>query len=330
MDRVRILLIGAGGIARTRHIPQLREIPEAKIVGLVDPAPGAVQAAMAAFPDLAHVPAFTNYRHALETVRADAAVISSPHNQHLEHGVACIEAGLHVLMEKPFVVGSANAERFVALARERQLHLAIAYQRHVEGVYMYLHDLVRSGSLGTIQGISAYQAQRWLEATAGQWRQDPVVSCGGQLNDSGSHLLDVILWITGMEPESVSAQIDHRGAAVDIDSALTIRFRGGALASVLVAGSASIDWWEDVSINGDRGTALFRNGQLWVAREGERDLAPVPPEQIPPSGTLARNFVDLILGRVAEPAAPAEGGIAVSRLTEAAWRSAEIGQPVAL
>jgi predicted dehydrogenase len=330
VDRVRILLIGAGGIARTRHIPQLREVPEGEIAGLVDPAPGATQAVTASFPDLVDVPAFADYRQALETVRADAAIISSPHNQHLEHGIACVEAGLHVLMEKPFVVGSANAERFVALARERKLHLAIAYQRHVEGVYMYLHDLVRNGELGTIHGISAYQAQRWLEATAGQWRQDPTVSCGGQLNDSGSHLLDVILWITGLEAESVSARIDHRGAAVDIDSALTIRFQGGALASVLVAGSASVDWWEDVSINGDRGTALFRNGQLWVAREGEREPAPVPAEQIPRSGTLARDFVDLILGRIAEPAAPAEGGIAVARLTEAAWRSAEIGQPVTI
>jgi hypothetical protein len=56
----------------------------------------------------------------------------------------------------------------------------------------------------------------------------------------------------------------------------------------------------------------------------------VPAEQIPRSGTLARDFVDLILGRIAEPAAPADGGIAVARLTEAAWRSAEIGLPVAL
>jgi predicted dehydrogenase len=324
------VLIGVGGIARGRHIPELGEVAEAEIVGMVDPSPGSVQASIASFPYLGDVPTFTDYRQALETLRADAAVISSPHSEHLEHGTACLEAGLHVLMEKPFVVGSANAERLVARARERKLHLAIAYQRHVEGAYRYLHDLVREGELGTIQSIAAYQAQGWLEGTRGQWRQDPAISCGGQLNDSGSHLLDVILWITDLQPESVSAQIDYRGAAVDIDSSLTIRFHGGALASILIAGSASIDWWEDVSIHGDRGTALFRNGQLWVARAGEHTPAAVPAEQIPRSGTLARDFVDLILGRVAEPAAPAEGGIAVARLTEAAWRSAEIGLPVAL
>lgn len=329
MEKVGFLIIGAGGVARYRHIPQLLELSEAEIVGLVDPSISSIDAAREAFPALAQVPVFGDYHEALESTRADAAIISSPHNLHLEHGVACLDAGLHVLMEKPFVVGSANAESLIARARDARLHLAIAYQRHVEGAYKYLHDLVRSGALGSVNAISAYQAQGWQTATAGTWRQDPDVSCGGQLNDSGSHLLDVILWITGLQPESVDARIDNRGAAVDIDASLTVRLQGNALASIAVVGSASIGWWEDVSINGDKGTALYRNGQLLVAREGERKPVAVSAEQLPPSGTLAGNFVDLIRGRISEPAAPASCGLAVSRLTEAAWRSAETGQPVA-
>ena len=148
-----------------------------------------------------------------------------------------------------------------------------------------------------VQTVSAYQAQHWLTGTRGTWRQDPAVSCGGQLNDSGSHLLDVAIRITGLRPEWVSAAIDNRGAPVNIDSALTVRFEGGALASILVAGSASIDWWEDLSIHGDRGTAFYRNGQVWVARVGEREPSLVPPEQWAANGSLARDFVDLILGR---------------------------------
>ena len=328
MEKVRFLIIGAGGIARYRHIPQLLALPEAEIVGLIDPSKASIDITQEAFPQLARVPVFEDYHDALKSVRADAAIISSPHNQHLEHGLACLDAGLHVLMEKPFVVGSANAERLIARAREARGHLAIAYQRHVEGTYKYLRDLVRGGALGTVHAVSAYQAQAWLTATAGTWRQDPEISCGGQLNDSGSHLLDMILWITWLQPHSVDARIDNRGAAVDIDASLTVRFEGLALASIAVVGSASIGWWEDVSINGDKGTALYRNGQLLVAREGERTPVVVPAEQLPASGTLAGNFVDLILGRVSEPAAPASCGLAVSRLTEAAWKSSEIGQAV--
>ncbi len=85
-----------------------------------------------------------------------------------------------------------------------------------------------------------------------------------------------------------------------------------------------------VSINGATGTALYRNGQVWVAREGERTPVAVPAAQLPASGTLAGNFVDLIRGRVSAPAAPASCGLAVARLTEAAWKSAESGQAVML
>ena len=330
MEKVRVLIIGAGGVARYRHIPQLLDLAEAEIVGLIDPSTASIETTRDAFPRIARLPVFSDYHDALQSVQADAAIIASPHNQHLEHGLACLDAGLHVLMEKPFVVGSANAARLIARARDARRHLAIAYQRHVEGAYTYLRDLVRSGALGTIRAVSAYQAQDWLTLSAGTWRQDPAIACGGQLNDSGSHLLDAILWITGLRPHSVDARIDNRGAAVDIDASLTVRFEGQALASIAVVGSASIGWWEDLSINGDTGTALYRNGQVFVARAGERTLSVVPAAQLPASGTLVGNFVDLILERVSEAAAPASCGLAVARVTEAAWKSAEIGQTVML
>ncbi len=66
----------------------------------------------------------------------------------------------------------------------------------------------------------------------------------------------------------------------------------------------------------------------WRARGSGRTPVPVPAAQLPASGTLAGNFVDLILGRVSAPAAPASCGLAVARLTEAAWTSAESGQTV--
>jgi len=134
------------GVARYRHIPQLLALAEAEFVGLIDPSTASIETTREAFPRIARLPVFSDYHDALQSVQADAAIIASPHNQHLEHGLACLDAGLHVLMEKPFVVGSANAARLIAHARDARRHLAIAYQRHVEGAYMYLHDLVRSGA----------------------------------------------------------------------------------------------------------------------------------------------------------------------------------------
>lgn len=327
MTKVRILMIGVGGMGRA-HIEHVLQVIDAEIVGLVDPSKAAIDAAKSRFARLLDVPVYTDYKVALADAGADAAIIVTPHSQHFEQGMACLDAGLHVLMEKPFVAGSANANAIIEHAKAVNRHLVVGYQRHTEGTYMYLRQLIQSGELGVIRFITAYQAQRWLEGTRGSWRQDPELSCGGQLNDSGSHLLDVILWVTGLIPEEVSACIDNRGTRVDIDSALTVRFHGGAICTWNVVGSATIGWWEDVSFHGDRGTALYRNGKLFVAKENQTELTEIPPEEMPVGSTPDQDFVDLILGRKVEAAAPAACGYQVARLTEAAWQSSESGLKV--
>ena len=128
--------------------------------------------------------------------------------------------------------------------------------------------------------------------------------------------------------------IDNRGTRVDIDSALTVCLEGGVLANFMVVGSALgsevHDVWEEISIHGDNGTALYRMGRLLVAQDGSRELVDVPQNQLRPDGDPDRNFVDLILGRVTQAAAPASCGLAVARLTEAAWQSAQLGRAVTL
>ncbi|MDF2961533.1 MAG: putative dehydrogenase [Paenibacillus sp.] len=327
MERIRFLMIGVGGMGR-EHIRRLDQIPEAEIVALADPSAAAVEEVKKRFPGLADVPAFTDYREAVSRANADAAVIVSPHSMHFDQGMACLNGGLHVLMEKPFVAGSENAERIIAYAEAVNKHLAVAYQRHLMGPYIYIRNLIQSGDLGKINYICAYQAQRWLAGTTGTWRQNPDLSCGGQLNDSGSHLLDVVLWVTALEPESVSAFIDNRGSQVDIDSAVTVRFREGAIATFNVVGSASIGWREDVSIHGEKGTVLYRNNQILVAKEGQREAVEVPFDELPASSDPNRDFVDLLLGKIAEAAAPASCGLRIARLTEAAWKSAANGSQV--
>lgn len=327
MAKVRFLMIGVGGMGRA-HIENILKVEDAEIVGLVDPSEASIAATKSKFPQLANVAVFSDCESALQSVSADAAVIVTPHSQHFEHGMACLKAGLHVLMEKPFVAGSENAKEIIACAEQVGKHLAVGYQRHTQGPYMYLRDLVQSGGLGQIQFITAYQAQAWLEGCRGTWRQTLALSCGGQLNDSGSHLLDVVLWVTGLEPEEVRACIDNRGTEVDIDSALTVRFQGGAIGTFNIVGSATVDWWEDVSIHGTEGCALYRNGKLMVSKGFRAPFVEVTDAELPASSNPDQNFVDLIQGRIQAPAAPPVCGYRVARLTEAAWQSAEQGESI--
>ncbi|ULL16783.1 gfo/Idh/MocA family oxidoreductase [Paenibacillus sp. H1-7] len=327
METVRFIMIGVGGMGR-EHIRRLLQIPEAEIVGLADPSAAAVEETKKRFPGLADVPVYTDYQEAIERANADAAVIVSPHSMHFDQGMACLNGGLHVLMEKPFVAGSKNAERIIEHAETVNKHLAVAYQRHLAGPYIYIRNLIQSGELGKINYICAYQAQSWLMGTTGTWRQNPALSCGGQLNDSGSHLLDIVLWATALEPESVSAFIHNRGSQVDIDSAVTVRFREGAIATFNIVGSASISWCEDVSFLGEKGTVLYRNNRILVAKEGQREAVEVPANELPASSDPNRDFVDLLLGKVTEAAAPASCGLNIARLTEAAWESAANGSQI--
>ncbi|KRW91344.1 oxidoreductase [Alicyclobacillus tengchongensis] len=322
MAAVRVLLVGAGGMGRS-HLRNLLALRDVEIAGIVDPSSAAIAATKQLYGGMESTPEFSSLKAALETVQADAAVIVTPHAQHFEQGQMCLQRGLHVLMEKPFVAGSVNARALIEMAQQAGRHLAVSYQRRLQGPYVYLKTLIESGELGEIRYATAYQAQSWLESQRGTWRQNRGLSCGGQLNDSGSHLVDVMLWLIGRQPKSVFAHTDNRGTEVDIDSALTIRFEHDVICTLNVVGSASIQWWEDVAIHGSKGTALYRNGELLVAKGVHSELHPVAVEDLPVTTNLDENFIDLVLGRISSPAATAESGYQVARLTEAAWESSE-------
>lgn len=322
MAKVRFLMIGVGGMGQS-HVRNILQLSDAEIVGFVDPSSQSIERAKSHSDSLRDLPEFANVEDAFANVEADAAVIVTPHSQHMAQGMACLNHGLHVLMEKPFVAGSENARKLIEHSASVGRHLVVSYQRHLQGQYLYLRNLVQRGELGEIRFVTAYQAQSWLESQKGTWRQNKALSCGGQLNDSGSHLLDVVLWLTGLMPQSVLANIDNRGTEVDIDTALTLRFEGGAMCTFNVVGSANLKWWEDVSIHGTAGSALYRNGDIFVSKGLNEPVVQVPDSELPPSSNPDADFVDLVLGRIDSPAAPAECGYRVARLTEAAWESAD-------
>jgi predicted dehydrogenase len=182
-----------------------------------------------------------------------------------------------------------------------------------------------SGEMGDIQFISALQDQRWYLGTQGLWRQQLSLSGGGQLNDSGSHLLDIVLWMTGLGVESVQAYMENFESEVDINSALTLRFKNGALGNLSVVGNSPVGgMWEDITIWGTQAVVYIRNGKI-TYKAADADEA-VEPTDLPEASTPDRNFYDAILGRD-EVQVPPECGLRVIELTEAAWESARTGVP---
>ena len=325
MDKIRVGFIGCGGNA-SGHLGRVIDIPEAEVVALCDVDQASLQRAKERHSQAAGLPEFIHYQEMLEQVELDAVEISTPHTLHFEQIMAALDKGLHVLTEKPMVCTVDHARQVIAKAEEADKVLMISYQRHLQAQYRYVRNQIAAGELGDIQFISALQDQKWYQGTIGLWRQQMALSGGGQLNDSGSHLLDIVLWMTGLKVAEVQAYMEHFDSEVDINSALSLRFGNGALGTIAVVGNSPTGgMWEDITIWGTKAVVYIRQGQIFYKTQHSNEVYEV--NNLPGSTTPDQNFIDAILGRD-RVQVPPECGLRVIELTEAAWASAASGQPV--
>jgi predicted dehydrogenase len=319
---IRVGMVGMGGFMNV-HSEALGKIPGVKVVAITDPVAKNRANHKARHAHLAQAAEYGDYRQMLRKEDLTAVVIASPHTLHYEQIMASLKRGLHVLVEKPMVCKIKHALDVVRTVRKTKLVLTIGYHRHTAGPYRYMRRVIQEGAVGKLQAIACYQAQEWKKACKGLWRQEPELSGGGQLNDSGSHLIDVMLWMTGLVADTVSAQIDNCGTKVDINSAITVRFTNGAVGTVTIVGDAP-GWWEDISILGDKG-ALYMRDRLGLTQQlGMRDAQMVVNAEALGSASVSYDFIRAVRGE-GEPVAPAECGLRVIELTEAAWKSAARG-----
>lgn len=321
-DKIRFGVIGCGGIAHG-HVARLGQIPEAEVVALVDTNSANLDRYKNDFEHVADAKTFSDYREMLDKVQLDAVHINTPHTLHFDQIMDSFDKGLHVLTEKPMVCTVQEAHKVIEKSQQAGKTLLISYQRHYQPQFIYIKNEIDKGTIGNVTAVAALQGQDWLRGTANTWRQDPALSGGGQLNDSGSHLLDILLWTTGLAVDEVHSYIDNRGAKVDINSATAIRFKNGAVGTITVIGDSK-PWWEDFTVWGTEGAIFYRNGEITFTVRGKDDYK---PEDLPEGSNPDQNFVDVVLGR-ADNKTPAICGLRGIELCESAWKSAELKRPV--
>lgn len=322
-DKVRIGIIGCGGIAGG-HIKRLLDYG-AEIPALVDTVEANMDRHVENNPGLSGARKFSDYTEMLRSVELDAVQINTPHVYHFQQIMDSLDAGLHVLTEKPMVCSVDQAHKVIAKSEQAGKVLLISYQRHYQPQFRYIKQQIEGGMIGKVTAIAALQGQNWLKGTANTWRQKMELSCGGQLNDSGSHLLDILLWTTGLAVDQVMSYIDNRGAEVDINSATTIRFTNGAVGTITVIGDCPV-WWEDFTVWGENGVIFSRNGQLTIALAGEK---PFEPTDLPEGSDPDRNFLDVMAGKGVNQTPPV-CGLRGIELCQAAWQSADLGRAVSV
>jgi predicted dehydrogenase len=331
--KIRIGFIGIGGLGYLQAKAYDR-IEDVTIVGAADVADDAREL----FENAFDAPAYGNYRELLHnhSEELDAVTIVTPHALHYEQTKACIEEGLHVLIEKPMVTKVSHAVDLFESARERDVVLLVGYQRHFHPAFKEIRRVIGSGRIGELHMVNCYLGQDWVDNHRGTWRMDPTLSGGGQLYDSGSHLLDALLWTTDSTAVEVGAHIAFEEPRVDVNSALSIELdRGGdtVLASVGVSGNGVHNQpAEGYFFWGTEGRITYTDGELSVAEKdgmtyrteitGGADFQTLNEQKLD-------NFVAAIEGRE-EPAVPGEVGLQVTAVTEAAYEAAETGTVVSV
>ncbi len=316
-------LIGCGGIM-SWHIGNLSKVRGVTIGALADPAASSIERVKTGHPELAQASVYSDHRKMLDSCRLDAVVIASRHCDHYPQIVDSLSAGCHVLVEKPFVESISHARNVIALAKKKGKVLMISYQRHFDPKFRHMRKIVQEGRIGKVQTIASSLGQFWLEGTRGSWRQDPKLACGGQLNDSGSHVVDIALWITGLKPVEVQSHLNNCGVKVDINSAVTVKLDNGAVWTISICGNTP-GFWEYLVIAGDKGAMFYENGNLTVSESGGKFRA----ESFREYHDQTNGFIRAVRGETPNEV-PGEFGMLVTALTQAAFRSAAGRKPVRL
>ncbi|AFK18722.1 Gfo/Idh/MocA family oxidoreductase [Haloferax mediterranei ATCC 33500] len=324
----RVAGIGLGTLG-TIECRLLDELDGVSVVAGVDPDDDARER----FEDGFDATTYESVEALLDGEFLDAVAIASPHAEHFNQALAALETGLHVHVEKPMVTDLGGARALIDRAEEEGLILAVGYQRHLDPRFHELRRIIDSGRIGDPHMVVCHLEQEWIEWTKDEWRGDPARSGGGQLYDSGSHLLDAMLWVTRSKPVTVAAAVDHRGYDVDVNSALAVVLdRDGErlTASVAVSGDGSSvpDPGEWFRVIGTEGMVTFDGKTIEVA-EGDMTYRANPP--VPEFEALARkklrNFVDAARDE-GDLLTPPEDALQVTALTEAAYESATTGRRV--
>lgn len=194
--------------------------------------------------------------------------------------------------------------------------MQVSYQRHFQPEFLFIRDAIAKGEIGKLTSITASLYQEWKQFTTGLWRQVPELSGGGMLMDSGSHIIDVLLWTTGLTPAEVKTNLHMQGAPVEIDSFTSIRFEEGAVAGLSIIGFAPC-WHETYVFCGEDGGIFYDNGKITIQRFGDK---PVVPELPKSTTNQDKSFIDAILGRH-EVKVPGDFALKVVKFTEMIYQA---------
>ena len=191
--KVRVGIIGCGGIANGKHMPSLSRLPEVEMIAFCDIIRDKAENAAATY-GTPNAKVFEDYRELLAMAEIDVVHVLTPNISHSFITVDALNAGKHVMCEKPMAINYAEGKKMLEAAKKTGKKLTVGYQTRYATDSRYLKECVKAGELGEIYYARALAVRRRAVPTWGVFL-DAEKQGGGPLIDIGTHALDLTLWM---------------------------------------------------------------------------------------------------------------------------------------
>ncbi len=358
MTKLKIGIIGCGGIANGKHMPSLKNLQNVEMVAFCDIIEERAIKAKAEY-GTADAKVYTDYKQLLEDKSIDVVHVCTPNRSHSFITVDALEAGKHVMCEKPMAINSAEAKKMIDAAKRTGKKLTIGYQTRQRGDSQYLKKEAEDGTFGDIYFAKATAIRRRGVPTWGVFLNE-YEQGGGPLIDIGTHALDMTLWVmNNYEPEMVVGQTfrkladqeeqgnawgpwDPKEYTVEDSAFGFIKMKNGAVINLESSWALNVADYHEASymICGDKGGAdtlddkarlnYIKNQRQCIEIpnlkaggaaffEGKSDGSPAEIE--------AANWINAIRKDI-DPVVLPRQALCVTQILEGIYESAKTGKPV--
>ena len=327
-DNVKWLLVGAGIIAGKRVAPALADGCCSELVGVCDVVE---ENAKKIADDFLAGKVFTDIGDAIANTRADAVYVATPVFLHAPIAIKALEAGKHVLIEKPLALNAADGQKLIDVAaRNPNLKATCAYYRRFYPAFAQAKQMIDTGEFGEINLVRMHYYS-WGGFPADNWRVVKAKSGGGPLSDMGSHMFDVMIGLLGM-PKTIYANVQTRTHDYEAEDSATIVMRMHDGADVVASFHwNSKTWTHEFEIVGTEAKVKwypYDSGK--VVKTVGRDIAELDlPNAENAHQPLVEDFIEAIQNN-RDPKVTLRQAIRTNVLLDAVYQSARTGKEITL
>lgn len=347
MSKLRIGLIGCGWIAQGAHLPAWANFKDAEVVAYCDIVEDRLKESCEKF---GKKKTYLDYRELLASEEVDAVDICTPNGVHADPTVAALEAGKHVIVEKPIARNASEAAKMLEAEKQTGRKLQVALCQRFGSASQVLKNYVDAGKIGEVYYARAQALRRRGIPSWGNFTNKEIQG-GGPLIDIGVHILDLTIWLMG-HPKPVSASAvtyvkfgtregifgewgpwDYKNYTVEDFASGFVRFDNGASLVLEASFAANTKGVFSTALMGTEGGAqlsTFDQSPLSIFREEHGSLVDLSPVSLPKVNVYEaelRAFVDCIRNDTVPPVT-AEQALVVTKILDAFYKSAEMGREV--